>query len=306
MAVRAPAAGDGGKSLMDKHAKRISVQDGINKTALREWIEEISSAKEWCNASEAVTLYTVGYLVKGRLDLGIRRWIRDFNNPGTEVSWEYIKNQIAIEFLDADEAEHLRRKLTLMKQSGKQDVKEFSREFDQAVHLAYTDIELAVPLILEMVVRAFITSLRDENVKMLVHMGRPLTLKAAYEAGRTADRARTLATEVRTEEPMEVGATRTAPTPPPNPKQQDSASLVQTIDLLTKNLKAMEARLNKAESVHPMRRGRGNGPVLLKQKGSLTWTEDGRPICYRCQRPGHMAKDRICQMSPGHMPNTGN
>ncbi len=293
-----PREGDPSRSLLDKHAKRIGVQDGTNKTALREWLEEVSSAKEWCAATDAATLATLGYLVKGRLDTGIRNWIREYDIANIAVTWQLIKNRIEIEFLDADDGEILRKKVEEMRQSSSQNVKEFSREFDHAVHYAYTDTELGVPLILERVIRTFISALRNENIKMLVHMGRPLTLQAAYEAGRTADRAKTLSTESRKEEPMEIGFVNKKTSAPAKAPVSEHQTLVDTIKLLTKNMEAMEARLKKAEEKPYMKRGRGVGPGLLKGNGQLQWAPDGRPICYRCRKPGHMARDRICPEFP--------
>ena len=47
------------------HAKRIGIQDGSSRTALRDWLEEITSAKEWTRATEVQTINMIGYLLKG-------------------------------------------------------------------------------------------------------------------------------------------------------------------------------------------------------------------------------------------------
>ena len=45
------------------HAKRIGIQDGSSRTALRDWLEEITSAKEWTWATGVQTFDMIGYLL---------------------------------------------------------------------------------------------------------------------------------------------------------------------------------------------------------------------------------------------------
>ena len=65
------------EAALANHAKRIGVQDGTSRTALREWLEEVSSAKDWTRCNDAQIMKMVGYLVKGDLDTSIRGFIRN-------------------------------------------------------------------------------------------------------------------------------------------------------------------------------------------------------------------------------------
>ncbi len=295
--------------LMERHAKRIGVQDGANKSALREWLEDISSAKEWCAASDSIVLANVGCLVKGNLDTAIRDWIREYDLAGTNVTWALVRARIEGEFLDADEREHLRKKLEALRQSATQDVREFAREFDRASKLAYSLAELAVPVLLERIIRMFVAALRDANVRMMVYMGRPATLDEAYKVGHSADRARSLAMDDRVEEPMEIGATRGAITPQDSKLDKVLESIqaleigavkqaaipkATEIDGLKQSIKAMQDKINALEGkprpFRPHKRGRGVGPRTLRRGGQLGWTPDDRPICWGCGQAGHLQR----------------
>ena len=127
-------------SLTD-HAKRISVQDGTSRSAPWEWLEEVSSAKEWTNDPQ--TLKMMGYLVKGDLDTSIHIFIRSILNG---VNWEQLKLYISEHFLDQDEQEWLRKK-GRQHETIHQDVQDYMVAFDQKVKRAYTLAERSVPLV---------------------------------------------------------------------------------------------------------------------------------------------------------------
>ncbi len=290
--------------LMERHAKRIGVQDGVNKSALREWLEDISSAKEWTAASDVIVLANVGCLVKGNLDTSIRNWIRDYDIEGVNVTWALIRGKIEGEFLDADEREHLRKNLEAMRQKAGQDVKEFSREFQKAVKLAYSNEEMGVPVVLEQVIRLFVASLRQESVRMLVYMGRPATLVDAYKAGQSADRAMSYAkADARVEEPMEIGAAKVSDRAEDSQdielgafgkvvdrKPTEVNKLLETIKMLETKVSTLEKK-NSQQSGHkywPHRRGRGDGPKQMRNGGRPQWTADDRPICWGCGQAGHL------------------
>ena len=297
------------RKLLEHHAKRIGVQDGVNKTALREWLEEITSAQEWSGANQQLTLSTVGYLVKGRLDTSVRRWIREYEAENAirdadaqeNITWARIRKRIEQEFLGADEQEYLRKAVDEMQQGVLQDVREYARDFDQAVHRAYTADELDVAVVMERLIRTFIAGIRSGETRLQIHAARPETLEAAYERALTMDRARSLAgVRGRKEEPMEIGGLqKKVTTTHPEPGLQ---KVLDTIKNLESQMGEMQRKLDEK------RRGRGKGPQKLKSMGLPAWTSDGQPICFRCCQAGHMAKDKMCpssNMGP-NMPSTGN
>ena len=55
-------------AALARHAKRIGIEDGTSHTALREWLDVITPAKEWTRANDEQTIKMVRYLIKGDLD----------------------------------------------------------------------------------------------------------------------------------------------------------------------------------------------------------------------------------------------
>ena len=151
------------------HAKRIGIQDGSSRTALREWLEEITSAKEWTRASDVQTINMIGYLLKGDLDRAVRDYIRE--GPGR--TWLEVRGFIAAHFLDQDEQEYLRKKVDTLRQAAHQDVRDFSVEFDQKVKLAYTLAEREVPLVQERLIRLNLIFQRLHLLHTVVYMNLP-------------------------------------------------------------------------------------------------------------------------------------
>lgn len=60
-----------------QHGKRIGTQDGTSRTALRDWLEEVQSARDWTNAPDPSILRMMGYLIKGKLDTAVREHVRE-------------------------------------------------------------------------------------------------------------------------------------------------------------------------------------------------------------------------------------
>ena len=172
-------------------------QDGTNQVALRQWLDEVSSAKEWTGATDGLTLSMVGYLVKGDLDEAVRNWIRanDQAEPQVPNTWVLIRRRIEETFLDQDEQEYLWRREHVLGQEPFQDVREYSCAYDRAMKRAYSVEERAVP---------FVSGLRDRSVRTRIHAAPPTTLEAAYTEAATVDRAEQLVGPLdRHEEPME-------------------------------------------------------------------------------------------------------
>ena len=304
---------------LQRHAKLMGPQDGTNQAALRQWLDEVSSAKEWTGATDGLTLSMVGYLVKGDLDEAVRNWIRanDQAEPQVPNTWVLIRRRIEATFLDQDEQEYLRRKVDVLGQAPFQDVREYSRAYDRTVKRAYSAEERAVPVVRERLVRAFVSGLRDRSVRARIHAARPTTLEAAYTEAATVDRAEQLAGPLdRHEEPMEVAAL------PPPPAEMLKGAKEEAIEdvvsrLLDRKLSGFQRQLCQlgkqlegAVAHKPPQRpsavrsagSRPQGAGQRRKLGRPAWTPDGRPICFECGQPGHLAVE--CRRANG--PGNGN
>ena len=284
------------------HAKRIGIQDGSSRTALREWLEEITSAKEWTRASDVQTINMIGYLLKGDLDRAVRDYIRE--GPGR--TWVEVRGFIAARFLDQDEQEYLRKKVDTLRQAAHQDVRDFSVEFDQKVKLAYTLAEREVPLVQERLIRTFVDGIASRDVRRQCHATRPQTLRDAYTAASTADRADQLAG--RCEVPMEVGPVRYPVGSGPTEKVVKPDPVSQALDSVIRRLAKVEKLMTRSAEAVPRRappgrqqwvspRGRQPPPHFF---GKRAWNEDGTPNCFNCGRRGHIAI--YCPQVGGNVP----
>ena len=272
---QAEGGAPGREAALSQHAKRIGIQDGTSRSALRDWLEEVTSAKEWTKATDVQVINMIGYLLKGDLDRAVRDYIRD--RP-YGVTWQAIQAFIADRFLDQDEQEYLRKRVDTVRQAVHQDVRDFAVVFDQKVKAAYHPAERAVPLVQERLIRTFVDGLASREIRRQCHAARPQTLADAYAIATTADRADQLAG--RHEEPMEIGPVQR---PVKNPKPDPVSG---ALDAVLKRLGEVE-RVIREQSASA-------SPKLVEKKrrfGKPAWNADGTPNCFRCGQRGHIGKD---------------
>ena len=161
----------------------------------------------WTQVDDALTLEMVDYLSKGDVAVTIRNLVEEAQAAGQNATWDAVKDRLTELYLDDDERGYRRELVDNLRQTPYQDTSEYGRKFSTAVQKAYTAPELLVPLVLQRVIKTFISSLRDKHVRTQVHLDRPATLAAAVQDADAASRAISRAeVEGRTEEPMEVGA----------------------------------------------------------------------------------------------------
>lgn len=270
---------------LTQHAKRIGTQDGTSRTALREWLEEVQSARDWTNAPDPSILRMVGYLIKGDLDTAVREHIRDVG--AGHLTWAALKTFISENFLDQDEGEWRRKKVDSTKQTVTQDVRDYSVTFDQKVKKAYTAAERAVPLVMERLVRTFVDGISNREIRVRVHATRPDNLQEAYNAAITADRAEQLAGGGRHEEPMELGAmslNEVLAKAKDSEQEGDLQKILKKVNKLDKRLEKLEKRCKKEEEV--------KDPAKKKTNfGKPAWNPDGTPNCFRCGQAGHIGRE---------------
>ena len=131
---------------LEQHAKVIGHADGTDREALRKWIQGVNHAILLTNANDQMVMEIVGYLTAGSLARVITQFMQDHPN---NVTWNGVRDAITTTFLDEDEREYLRNKVRSIKQAPYQDSREYGERYRDALRKAYTQVELATPLIIE-------------------------------------------------------------------------------------------------------------------------------------------------------------
>ena len=285
------------RKRLEQHARYIGCVDGTDRQQVREWLDSVSSAKDWTGAGDALTLEMVGYLCKGEMAVTIRGVIEDHADGGG-ATWAVIKDHLTTTYLDEDEKEYRREKVDALRQAPYQDTREYGRKYAAAVSKAYTVVELAVPLVRDWLIKSFIGGLRDKSVRTQVHMERPANLDDAVTRANDVARAIGMAEVLgRVEEPMEVAALSRPPVP--DSAIQELTKAMKEMQGALKGLQSQVSKLERAQSgsfaqpktTEPAVRESVQQAAPARRKfGRSDWI-DNQPVCYACGNIGHIARE---------------
>ena len=241
----------------------------------------------------------VGYLSKRSLRTSIADYVEQ--NPGG-VTWICVRGHISTVFLAEDEAEHQRTSIESLHQQPYQDSREYGLKYMTAVQKAYTPAELQVALVMEHLVKGFISGLRDREVRTQVHLARPANLTLAIARANNVARAVSMAECAhRTEEPMEVAA---LPLEMGAAKKEEECwailkELSGSIQGLQKQLGRMEKQSQERRMESPPQRFNRSAtqtqgqerPPRRKKFHKPAYNQDGTLNCFACGQGGHIARE---------------
>ena len=260
---------------------RVGVTDGANKENLREWIRGIDNAVVWTGTPDPLVLLMVGYLTSGSLAILLREQVSPQGDGNR--TWANCNALIVANFLN----EYLCSRVESLVQNAYEDVREYGRCFK-----AYARQEVAVPLVMERLVKLFVNSLRDKTVRTQVHLLHPNNLEAAFASAQNASRAISKAEcSSRVGEPMEIAAVPTLPTPNKTAEPRPRDDTQQILKTLQGEVKSLRHHINlfQARSGPTRGSGRGNRPRGGTRRAPST-NSRGEPRCYNCNAYGHLAR----------------
>ena len=106
----------------------------------------------------------------------VRNLVEEAQVAGPNATWDAVKDRLTELYLDNDETEYRGEQVDNLRQTPYQDTipGEYGQKFSTVVQKAYTAAELLVPLVLQRVIKNFISGLRDTQV----HLDGPATLAA--------------------------------------------------------------------------------------------------------------------------------
>ena len=119
---------------LNNHAKNIVRCDGRLKENVRKWLDDVTAAKGWSQATDRATLKMVGYTSCGQLRTNIQAFIDaqpvDPVN-GQQITWEQIRAHVVTTFLEDDEDDRWRLDLRKLRQAPYQSTREYGVAFSE-------------------------------------------------------------------------------------------------------------------------------------------------------------------------------
>ena len=254
--------------------------DGGNLDEFRRWTTRIRSNAALLqdnSASIQLMLRTTLGSLKDEIDRYILEFVR--LNPGKgrlDVPFADLLAYLKRSFLPSNDLEHIRENMETLRQISGESLRTFNRKFRDLSELAYPS-ESRTEDQGKLLIKLYIKGLHSRDTARSVLRGSPVTLQDAMATADDTDEVENALQRMghRHEEPMEVSAAAF--------QARQEASLSS----LSKQLAKMNTKLAKMElqiqhggpSRNPRRSGNTNSR-----------TADGKPICFTCSTPGHIAK----------------
>lgn len=295
------------RSKAEAQAKRIKNCDGSSQSRLRIWMREIRLTIPYSDK----TVYIASLTSEGHLRLELEKFLAAQNNREA-VTWDELETHIRATFLTAHENERLRDALEKVKRNSYETTMAYGRRFSEAADLAYPHNARNADQQKTML-RLYMKGLDNEKLVLrLVQEKRPENYIEAieevnkYEADnyivyRALHGEAPPDADSREEEPMDISAFQQT-----SPKKQEetavSKSLTQQLTDLDRKVTGLAREFTKLKAVDrpPKREAASKPPPRtafrgtrggMQQRTSFKFTSDGRPICAKCNRPGHMRVD---------------
>ena len=282
--ILANAEGRRVKAVTD-FVKRTDDCDGTTYRSLKQWFIEVEYTQNYSN-SNADLLEVAVKTAKGELRREIETFLTQYASehdiPRFETPWATLKTHLYATFIPLDEQDELREKLQTLKQGPSETVAVYNRRFKSIAEEAYP-VALRNVDQQQILLKAYLKSLTDMNIRRPVVHSEPKSIEAAmFKAVQTEQFEKKLNSLGSTEEPMDISAVSL-------PTGEDKIERLIEKKLATMSISAVQnfsqnndRRNHAPRQASNVRNNRITNP--------LAWTQDGRPICYECGKPGHIGR----------------
>ncbi len=266
-------------------ASGIDRCDGIVPEQVRVWIRALDGWKSE-DVGDQFMIKLAKTTTTGDLLEEIRARVNDC--AGAVKSWSDLRAHIVEHFLSACEEMKLQTQLETIKQRMGESTPAYIRRFRSEATRAYSTGARSATEEMR-VVASFLRGFADRHfAESLYKTGRVTTLesavKVALEKGAEREKMEQMLRS-RSEEPVEMGAL------------DATSQLLGLMDTMQKRLEQVTTRLAKMEASKESR----PPPKFKREQGKQEkwgakctdhkWDRQGRPICSRCGKVGHMYRE---------------
>lgn len=258
---------------------RIEKSDGEDKPKLRRWIRDITQVGV---VEPGIAVKIATRTATGNLADTLEAYLADANNGARNaIIWNNLKTHVEGTLLGADYGRVLRRELAAEKQSLHETVTEFSERYLKKAKDAYE--EPWADIVQETLVAQYAQGLRDTTIAREITITVPqATLRAALNRARSADMTAQATFKGETSPTIAVVGAKQEATPP---EKEDRSKQDDPLAALAKQVASISTRLGE------MKKG--------------TNTKAGI-ICYKCDKPGHFARECRAGKARGNTPRSDN
>ena len=296
-----------------KHVRQFH---GEGTTKFSNWLKDMDLLSASCDSARMRVLATL--TLGGTAGTHVARIIRE--EP--QIGWSGLREKLRARYSDLTDPFLAQEKCRRMRQHKSESVQNFAERLLSAANEAFTDLQSAN--VQSMLVDIFQKGVTSDHLARHLIRKRFQTLDAALEFAEDEQKAdRTFEmyrhAQPSTEEPMEVDVVRDNEGREIEKLQKSLQNLNKKIDTMSRQMKTRpsqpktnSSRTSVEQNPAPARGvparadvsrpppgyGRetvpGSTPVL-----TYRWTDNGRPICHKCGKVGHIGR-RCRQFSSGN------
>ena len=250
--------------------------DGEGQSKFTEWLRDMEKAKVITAADDDNMRRLAAQTLHGPASEFVIRLTKE--TP--RITWLELKNQLRKRFSDLADSQFARQALKRLKQGTGESTHNFAERIRIAAEEAYPGEDLNAPVIQGSMIEVFIDGIGSDHVARKLIKAKPDTLKRAVEVS-TGEELASKAFSLRRRddsyaqpEPMDCS--------PYSSQQKDTsmntmATLVTTVGQLAEQVSQLTKMVKeqKKDKTFP---------------GKFKFTEDGKPICTKCDKPGHIGR----------------
>ena len=257
-----------------KLGEKISDFSGDSSRRFHAWIRDIETMGLAVEATDGTMRSLAVQSVRGHAAEFLSRIIAE-NPQGT---WELIKARMTAQFSDESDREIALQKLRKLKQNKGETIQSFGERIRKTARDAYPGQNLENPIISEVLVGTLIEGSISDKIAQKLIRSHPDSFEGAMQLALREQQNTRLFELRRKEEDMEIDAVSSCDTHKPGAKE------TEFYEKLIARLESLEKGASKPQT--PNYR---ENPTSKRSKPRIEykWTEDGRPVCNYCAKPGH-------------------
>ena len=275
----------------------VRTYGGENSNKFHDWLNDMTRLRAQLSADDSRTRTLCLQTLTGPAAEYCTRLVSENH----DITWSQLRKALSDRYNDMADTQYARQALRRRVQKNGESVQNYFENLLTTARNAYTEEDLGDRFVQAQLTEIFTDGLRDDKIARRLIRAKPKTmdraLKIAAEEQQTSRAFNLRRGPERSEEPMDIDIGDKAATPI-TLANDEVVKLLRNLEIiadriahtLEENGRPTNPRANRPPRTYGPPRDTTNAPQGHR------WTQDGRPICSSCKRPGHYRRD--CSTGP--------